>query len=326
VTDLIPSLHRFLLDRLSPRGERARLMIFTFHRILEQPDPLMADEPDRAQFTQMLSWIREVCEVLPLGEAVAALRSGKLPSRAAAITFDDGYRNNLTLAKPLLVEAGLPATVFIAVDAVRTGVMWNDVAIEAARRWDAGVDLSDLGFDTQSLQAAGGAGRVDVLITGLKYRAIDERAEVVAEIFRRTCGGSPERLMLCESEVAQLAGDGIELGAHTIHHPILTRIPDDLAREEIQDSRNWLHEVTGRAPALFAYPNGRPGTDYDQRHVAMVADAGFNAAVSTRWGAARANSEIFELPRFLPWERTRDAFCSRLVKVCLASYDIPGRS
>ena len=310
MTELTSSLHRFLLDRLSPSGKRARLMIFTFHRILERADPLMADEPDREQFTQMLQWIREVCDVLPLGEA----------------TFDDGYRNNLTLAKPLLVEAGLPATVFIAVDAVRTGVMWNDVAIEAARRWDVGVDLSDLGFETQSLQAAGSAGRVEVLIAGLKYLPLEERADVVAEVFRRTCGGSPARLMLTESEVAQLAGDGIELGAHTIHHPILTRVPDDVAREEIERSKAWLHELTGRAPVLFAYPNGRPGTDYDQRHVTMVADAGFSAAVSTRWGAARASSEVFELPRFLPWERTRDAFCARLAKVCLASYDLPGRS
>lgn len=313
-------MRRALLSVLSPAGSRARLSIFSFHSILECRDALRDDEPDREQFRQILECIRALCNVLPLGDAIAALKSGTLPPRAAAITFDDGYRNNLMIAKPLLVAAGLPATVFIAVDAVQTGIMWNDLIIEGARRWRSDMDMSDLGFRTESLHQCDETARVRLLISGLKYRPMGERVELATEIFQRACNERPMRLMLSEAEVTQLQGDGIELGAHTIHHPILTSTPDDVARSEIVDSRAWLRDVTGQTPELFAYPNGEPGVDYDQRHVTMVREAGFRGAVSTRWGAARADSQMFELPRFLPWERSQDEFASRIVKVCAASY------
>src|SRR5262245_25846032 len=127
-------LFRQALTVLSPAGRRARLMIFSFHRVVGTHDLLSPTEPDVEQFQQMVSWIDSFCRVLPLVEAVDALRNGRLPARAAAITFDDGYRNNLMLAKPVLKAMGLPATVFIAVDAVRSGIMWNDLIIEAVRR------------------------------------------------------------------------------------------------------------------------------------------------------------------------------------------------
>ncbi len=317
-------IHRKLLTLLSPGGPRARLMIFGFHRVLEQADPLLSNEPDRALFGEILRWIGDMCVVLPLSTAVAAMRFGGLPARAAAITFDDGYRNNLTVAKPLLVEAGLPATVFIAVDAVRKGVMWNDLVIEAVRQRRGEIDVSDFGFDVDSTRGLDDAKLIGALITGLKYRPIEQRSEAASELYERVVGHAPPRLMLSEDEVAELAGDGIELGAHTVHHPILTRLPDDIAHKEIQDSRTWLRERTGETPSLFAYPNGQPGTDYDHRHVAMVRDIGFAAAVSTRWGVASATSTPFELPRFTPWERRRDEFELRLAKVCARSYGFRG--
>lgn len=320
--NLSPSVGRTLLNLLSPSGRRARLMIFTFHRVLEYSDPLRGDEPDREQFRQMLGWIGDLCHVLPLATAVSLLRGGTLPPRAAAITFDDGYLDNLTVAKPLLVEAGLPATVFIAVDAIRRGVMWNDLLIEAARRWRPGLDLSDLGFGDVIHQQSGQS-LVAALIESLKYRSLSERVEASLEIFRRVSDQPPERLMLSERELVELDGDGIEIGAHTVHHPILARLPDGAAWEEILESRAWLQGVTGRNPELFAYPNGQPGLDYDHRHVAMVREAGFTAAVSTRWGAACSDSGLYELPRFAPWERQRDTFTSRLVKVCVGSYGLP---
>lgn len=312
-------LQRLLLRLLSPPGRRARLTVFTFHRTPETPDALLAGEPDAATFRQMLAWIAGLCRVLPLEEAVRALADGSLPERAAVITFDDGYRNNLTVAKPALVEAGLPATVFIAVDPVRRGYMWNDLIIDAVRGAAADVDLEDLRLGV--LRTGDDQWReIERLIGLLKYRDYAERLDVAEEVYRRSAGTAPPRQMLTEDEVLRLAGDGITLGAHTVNHPILTRLDDRRAEQEITESRSWLGEITGAAPALFAYPNGRPGDDYDARHVAMVERAGFAAAMSTRWAAATAASPRFELPRYTPWERKPGAFGARILKTCAASY------
>ena len=92
---VIKAFERAILARLSPAGPRARLLILTYHRVLARPDPLLKDEPDAKTFAAQMDVLSSYCNVLPLPEAVARLKSGSLPSRAACITFDDGYANNL---------------------------------------------------------------------------------------------------------------------------------------------------------------------------------------------------------------------------------------
>ncbi len=314
------AFEQLLLGLLSPSGSRARLVILTFHRVLRAPDPLLPGEPDVHRFEQILRWLSDLCHVLPLEDAVTRLHQGTLPARAAAITFDDGYRNNLELAKPALQAAGLPATVFVARDPLRRGIMWNDLVIEAVRNFSGCLDLQDLGLGTFDAAGDDRGACIRDLIGVLKYRDRGERDELSNELYRRAAGTEPPRQMLTEDEALDLQGDGISLGAHTLSHPILARLTDDLAFEEIEGSRRWLGALTGRLPMLFAYPNGRLGDDYESRHAEMVRASGFSAAVSTRWGAANQGSPVFELPRFTPWEQARPGFVSRILKTCVRSY------
>jgi peptidoglycan/xylan/chitin deacetylase (PgdA/CDA1 family) len=105
----------------------------------------------------------------------------------------------------------------------------------------------------------------------------------------------------------------MEIGAHTATHPILTRLAPADARREIDQSRERLTAILGEPVSLFAYPNGKPGQDYGAEHVRMVRDAGFTAAVSTAWGVASTNSDLFQLPRFTPWDRRPAKFALRLL-------------
>ena len=120
--------------------------------------------------------------------------------------------------------------------------------------------------------------------------------------------------MMTADDVGRLHAQGMTIGAHTVNHPILTRISDAEARTEIELSRRHLEEITGASVRLFAYPNGKPTDDYGLRHVEMVRELGFDGAVSTAWGAARRGSDPFQLPRFTPWDRQRWRYGLRLLR------------
>jgi peptidoglycan/xylan/chitin deacetylase (PgdA/CDA1 family) len=107
---------------------------------------------------------------------------------------------------------------------------------------------------------------------------------------------------------------GMEVGAHTVTHPILARLEDDVAYREIADGRDALRQITGEPISLFAYPNGVPRADYDERHVRMVERCGFAAACSTAPGVATRSTDRFQLPRFTPWDRARSRFAVRMAR------------
>jgi peptidoglycan/xylan/chitin deacetylase (PgdA/CDA1 family) len=113
-------------------------------------------------------------------------------------------------------------------------------------------------------------------------------------------------------QVQELYRAGMQIGAHTVSHPILARLSRDEARSEIADGKKRLEDLLGERISLFAYPNGRPDVDYAQDHVALVHELGFEAAFSTRPGAAAMDADLMQLPRFTPWDRGRLRFGARL--------------
>lgn len=306
---------RAALSCLSPAGASARLSILIFHRVLPEVDPLFPHEPDRARFDQILGWLQRWFDVLPLDEAVRRLEERRLPARAAAITFDDGYADNAEQALPLLRRHGLTATFFVATGFLDGGRMWNDEVIEALRHSRAErVDLCSLGLGVFALDTPAARRRcIDTVLAAIKYLEPAQRAQAVADVVA-VAGASPRRaLMMSSAQVRELHRAGMQVGAHTCTHPILARCADAQAAAEIADSKHALETLLQAPVPLFAYPNGKLGHDYDARHVRMARDAGFAAAVSTAPGAASQASDRFQLPRFSPWDRTRLRYGARLV-------------
>src|SRR5688572_16222992 len=234
-----------------------RLSILIYHRVVDRRDPHRPDDLDAATFAGQAALLRSCCHVLPLGDAVRMLRAGRLPPRAAAITFDDGYLDNYTVARPILETYQLPATFFIATAFLEGGCMWNDQVIEAVRAPRATrLDVSDLGLGSFDLESAGQRQAAALrLIELLKYRSPPERSALVGDIQERLGGAAPS-LMMREEHVAALARGGMEIGAHTVTHPILARLDDAAARHEIAASRATLERIVRAPVSHFAYPNG----------------------------------------------------------------------
>lgn len=301
---------------LSPAGKRGRLTILIYHRVLQGHDPMRPKEVDAGTFEWQMKLMADRFNVLPLSDACACLEEGTLPARAACITFDDGYADNIEVAVPILKRWGLVATFFIATGFVNGGRMWNDTVIEMVRRARLPeLDLSELELgrwetvtDEQKHGAAMG------LIGQLRHMAYDARQQKVTALESLADGELPQNLMMTSGQVRRLVDEGMEVGAHTVSHPILARMDSERGAAEIGRSKAALEEIVGRPLTLFAYPNGKPGHDYEDRHVAMVRNAGFRAAVSTQWGAAGRTSDIYQLPRFTPWHRTPEAFHMALLR------------
>lgn len=299
----------------SPGGDKGHLSILIFHRVLPEIDPLFPDEPDVARFEQIIQWLKEWFNVLPLNEAVIRLRRGDLPTRAAAITFDDGYADNLVCAHPILRKHGLPATFFIATGFLDGGRMWNDTIIESIR----GVAVPEingtfLGLGVLPLSTIEyKRSALARIIPAVKHLPVEQRAEAVSRIAECCQANLPNDLMLSTQQLQQLRAEGAGIGAHTVSHPILSRIDEAVARQEIADSRDALEGILGERVGIFAYPNGRLGTDYSPAHAAIVQSLGFDAAVATNWGTCTRASDIFQLPRFTPWDARRWRFGLRLL-------------
>jgi len=283
----------------------AQLTVFIFHRVLDAGDPLDPSIPSARNFERLMDWLRRFVTVVPLRQAIPDLGSGRLPPRAAAITFDDGYADNATVAAPILQRLGMTATFFVSTGFIDGGRMWNDTVIESVRRWpDDEMDLDSLGLGRYPMRSV--QERIDALeaiIQRVKYLHPAERLALVDRIPCLRGLALPDDLMMTSEQVRGLRSAGMSIGAHTVSHPILASTPPDLANREIVLSKAHLEALLQEPVELFAYPNGMPDTDYRREHVDMVRKAGFVGAVSTAAGVASMGSDPFELPRFTPWAR-----------------------
>jgi len=217
--------------------------------------------------------VRDSCDPISLDDWRAALAGGPpLPARPVLMTFDDGYRSVATMAAPILGAHGLPAAVFVCSEPIASRTrLWFDAI--AAREGEEAVHAWKERDYASWLAACG-------------------EPPAVAD-------DDPCALMR-DAELAALARQpGIEVGAHTARHPILSRGTVDEQRDEIVRSRDAIERWTGRPVRAFAYPNGRPRTDYTEDTIGILRGLGFDAGFTTHSRFATASEPAFERSRFL---------------------------
>ena len=195
------------------------------------------------------------------------------------VTFDDGYRSVLTKAAPILASHGLPAAVFVCTGPMRLRTrLWFDTVAER---------------DGESAVEA--------------WKSRDYKSWAAGCLTTDTLAESDPRALMTPEELSTLSRmPGIEIGGHTVNHSILTQAPVERQREEIEGNIQSIRHWTGKTVRTFAYPNGRPGTDYDGKAMAILRDNGIDIAFSTRSDFARAGEHPFERSRFMLLDDTSD--------------------
>ena len=288
-----------------------------YHRVLAAPDPLLPGVPDAALFDTQMQAVAAVFNALPLDVAIERLATGTLPPRPMAITFDDGYSDNHDVALPILLRHGLTATFFVSSGFLDGGRMFNDTVTECVRHLPSGAfELPQWGVARCELSdAASRVLAIRQITAAVKYQTLAQRDAFCRDLEVRLGVPLPDTLMMSTQQVRNLVAQGMSVGGHTVTHPILQSIDDATARDEIVRNRAELQAITGVLPACFAYPNGKPKTDFGPAHVAMVREAGYAAALSTAYAVPGAGTDRFQLPRFVPVERSAAALVARAVRM-----------
>ena len=293
------------IPALARLHHRRGLAILMFHGVeADLPSTPCWHVLDVGTLMRDLRYVRRHFHVLPLEEALEGLYAGTLPRNAAVLTFDDGTRNLATQAAPVLRELGLPAAVFLSTGSIGTGeALWPDqlwLAFAATKAPE--VDLAAIGLGTRQLRSAADRGKAYAAAVRCLKDLPDAQRIAQCESLVTTLGpefdayGGPFQ-MLSWDEARKLAGDGlITLHPHSVTHPILSRCSDDKVEIEISASCADLERETGRAPTVFAYPNGR-AQDFDERARAALLRSGIRWALSTIAGFAYPDSDPLALPR-----------------------------
>jgi peptidoglycan/xylan/chitin deacetylase (PgdA/CDA1 family) len=313
------------------RRRSAKAFILMYHRVATPDgDPWnLCVSPDR--FEEQLRYLSGRHRVVALTQLLAEHRSRRLSDGTVAITFDDGYADNLHAAAPRLVRHGIPATFFITSGTVgsRDEFWWDrlercllaaaplpgtlQISVAGAeRRWDLGPAASDCvrpeGRRTNPWEASADS-RLGFFYDVWKYlRALDDRhrEEALAAIERWTASDRatrPTHRILTAEEVRELAAlPGISVGAHSVSHAPLSARSPALQSTEIRQSREDLERLLGRTVEVFAYPFG----DYAPETPGLVREAGYQAACIADPGAVWADVDPYLLPRLAvqDWDTT----------------------
>jgi peptidoglycan/xylan/chitin deacetylase (PgdA/CDA1 family)/glycosyltransferase involved in cell wall biosynthesis len=283
---------------------KGKITVLLFHKVPEVRHRLSPSEFDISGFEQVLDAVMENFSILPLAEALAAQGKGKLPSKTACITFDDGYPEWVREVAPALERRNAHATFFVTSGQFANLPMWNERILYAIDRCASDVlplEMTELGLPLLPLHTLQERQTAVRLLDGvIKYLPPIRKEEAMQKLESHAGqkGGVPS---MTAEELRHLHARGFAIGAHSISHPILTKCSDDEAYREIAESREMLEGIVGAPVKLFAYPNGIPGKDFGSEHVEMVRKAGYSAAFSTHSGVATRDTSRFQIPRFTPW-------------------------
>lgn len=307
-------------------------LILLYHRIAEPSTDPQAMCVSPSHFAEHLEVLRTLGRPLRLQQLARGLREGKPQRRAVAVTFDDGYADNLTQAKPLLERYEIPATVFVTTgDVGRERAFWWEeleqlllrpgtlpetlnLQLKGERyRWELGetAQYSDEAYNAErhwnlfvpAKHDPGPRQRCYRALNNLLHGLLDEeRKDAMEELLNWGSiapNYSPVHRILSPPELSCLAeGEWVEIGSHTVTHPVLSRLPAGRQRNEIEESKNFLEEITGCSVQSFAYPYGSRSS-YNAGTIKLVREAGYTCACSNSFDAIWRGTDGFQLPRVI---------------------------
>lgn len=305
VLERVARSYEFRLESNSrrPRWSRAasgKFAILCYHRVGTGGIPYYS-ELATAEFEKQMRFLRRHYRILSLEQLVREISDPKSKSQGVAVTFDDGYRGLYTEALPILTSYQIPATVYLIGAAMETGEpAWYDkifLAMQVFPKESFEIQLATprkFALDSRPSRISAAI----EIVTHLRTVPDAQRRARCIEIEHQVAlpADALAERMLNWTQVREMQKAGISFGAHTMTHPVLSRLPLPEAERELRDSKQLIENHL-QTPALdFAYPFGHAwDCSADVEHLA--ARVGFRSAVTTTWGVNRTGANPFALRR-----------------------------
>ena len=290
-----------------------------YHRVAPRSGDLwnICIEPDR--FAEQIEALKRVREVVPLDEVLACRERGRRSARPlAAVTFDDGYRDSVDAALPILERLDCPATVYVVTGLVGTNkAFWWDELVRLIMTAPASSPPLKLQFghvvkawpvpddDAGRRKVCGNVRR---WLRHASPDRIDEKLDEAAAWAGASRGAPDADRAMTPEEVGRLSGSLVTIGAHTVNHPSMPELSAEAQLREIAESRRACEAWTGKPVTQFAYPFG----DYDRSSMAAARTAGFASACATTPGVVRPWTDPLRIPRIVTGNMDGEAL-SRLL-------------
>ena len=284
-----------------------RCYILCYHMIAQQPNGFYP-QTSVGEFERHIVHLTRYYKVVALEEIVARIKEGRSLRGCVAITFDDGFKDNYENAYPILRKYNLRGTIFLA-----TGYIGNEtvpwfitlrhIFMTTGResfvnKVDGKEELIRMRTKEEKYAAS------EKLMGVLKRSPQNARKELLYELSREMRISETKELnnlMLNWKEINEMAKNGISFGAHTVNHPVMSNIPVEMAKQEIQESKTIIEKQLGKPVRTFAYPFGKRA-EYSAEIFPILKELQFECAVSTERGTNTHNAGLFELKRGAPWE------------------------
>ena len=310
------------VNRTLRASHRRCLLILNYHGVV--PDEL-AREPllypnviGVTEFTRHMSALARLFRPVGLAE-LHEWRIGSLsfPPNPALVTFDDGYRNNLTWAVPVLEHFGIPAVIHVTTGHIgRTAMLWPDEIFWRVLKWPERMIPVPRGL-LEVPAPAEWASRVKLAgcIQQLSKRLSPAQLQQYLARLQKHPEPEPQEEIhsfLSWEELRQLQFRGFMIGSHTLHHPILSRLPLQEAAYELQASKRLIEEMLGGECGCFAYPNGG-AADLSPEIVEQVRRAGYSFAFTVQGRLASPGDDPLMLDRvYVPGAASMAEFHNRV--------------
>ena len=251
------------------------------------------------RFRAHLEFLQRRYCVVSLAEAVDRLAErAPLERDFVAITFDDGYAGNYSVAWPILRSLGLTATIFVTTGFIDGAPLWfhrvRDALATLNRR--SPEELMRIQQRIPALQITGTACNPEDLVARLKRMTAEQRESMVTLLSEEAALPASSAQAMTWDQVRELSSAGIEIGCHTVSHPILSQLSPDRQEEEILTASRRLEQELGHRPRFFAFPNGS-ASDFDHVSLGILRDAGFRAAVTMIRGSNGPSADLLTLKR-----------------------------
>ncbi len=290
-----------------------------YHRIADRAEDPFDLCVAPVQFERQLELLKSEYLVVPLVELLPRLRAGRTSRPMVALTFDDGYADNLFAAGSMLKKHDLPATVFITTGYLdgRREFWWDDllrlvqesktdparwkfVIAGSKHSWAAGTSRGRVYRELHELLRMQGARRQEQILAAAESQA------GIARVVR------PENRPLTAEECRRLARTGrVEIGAHTIHHLWLAAHPPAEQGRELAGARRDLEDILGSPVRSLAYPYGKRDSAGTET-LRLASAAGFELACANVRGQVWAETDPLWLPRFAPGNAADEEFRIRM--------------